>query len=287
MAGSEVVGVAAMSKRWILRWWIWGWAAFVPAGVLIPSSAVALAAHLERVQETAGYRFGDDGYAITMVALIAVGVLVALAGVAAHLVAWVGAVRNTRVLGDQRWFTAVLWVGLAGIVTTPLLGVGTLAFVSVMMAYLVAGPDGTVPDPRRTTPGKGAIVRWSGWGFAVAGAGLAVNMIGYSGLFHGPVWSVLAVESAGLTACLAGGVVVCAAWWAALFNSHELPDRTWFHRVLAAGVVAAVLMPLFGLGALVLAGLMIAYHRSAPDRVPPVEPTVRAPAELPVPSGTR
>lgn len=47
-------GVAATSKHSILRWWIWGWAAFVPAGVLVPSSALALAAHLETATAAAG-----------------------------------------------------------------------------------------------------------------------------------------------------------------------------------------------------------------------------------------
>jgi len=49
-----------------------------------------------------------------------------------------------------------------------------------------------------------------------------------------------------------------------MFNANLLTDRTWFKRLLWSGIAAAVTMPLFGLGALILAVALIADGRSAP-----------------------
>jgi hypothetical protein len=250
-----------MTKKTIIYWWVWGLTAFIPAGILIPSSALALATHSPGV---------NDAYGRTMVALIAVGGVFALAGLAAWLVGWVAAVLNTRRLADPRWFQVLLWGGIAGLLTTPLVGLGALVFASVMMAYLVAGPDGLAAEPRPTVPAKAAITRWAGWGFATAGAGLVLALLvanlTYPGrLLHGVGWPSLALISLGITAIAAGAIVVWAAWWAAIFNTHELSGKTWFSALLWTGVAAALTMPLFGFGALILAVVLIAYWRSAPD----------------------
>lgn len=60
-----------------------------------------------------------------------------------ELVAWVGAVLNTYRLADRTWFVVLLAGGLLGI------GSGLIGF-AVMVAYLIAGPDGTgieAPQP--------------------------------------------------------------------------------------------------------------------------------------------
>ena len=250
-----------MTKRTIIYWWIWGLIAFIPAGILIPSSALALATHDPGV---------SDAYGRTMVALIVVGGVFALAGVAAGLVAWVAAVLNTRRLADPRWFQVLLWGGIAGLLTTPVGGLGALVFASVTMAYLVAGPDGLAAEPRPTVPAKPTVTRWAGWGFATAGAGtvlaLLVANLTYPGrLLHGVGWPSLALVSLGISAISVGAVVVWAAWWAAIFNTHLLAGKTWFNTLLWTGVAAAVTMPLFGFGALILAVVLIAYWRAAPD----------------------
>jgi hypothetical protein len=49
-----------MTKRAIIRWWVWGLAAMMPGTILIPPNAVALASHDPDV---------SDGYGQTMVAL--------------------------------------------------------------------------------------------------------------------------------------------------------------------------------------------------------------------------
>jgi hypothetical protein len=259
-----------MTKRTIIKWWIWGLAAMIPGTILIPSSAVALASHHAGV---------SDGYGQTMVALIAVGGVFFLGGFTAQLVAWIEAVLNTHQLADPKWFQVLLWGGVAGIVAMPLFGLGTLALWSVMMAYLVAGPDGYAADPRPTIPAKRSITRWAGRGYAAGCAGgvlaLLVPNLTYPGrLLHGVLWPSLALVSLGITVVVVGFTVAWAAWWGAIFNTHQLADKTWFHRLLWGGVAAAVTSPLFGFGALILAVVLIAYWRSAPDsaavhRLPP------------------
>jgi hypothetical protein len=50
-------------------------------------------------------------------------------------------------LEDRRWFNALLWGGIVGIVTMPLFGLGALIWGNVMIAYLVGGPDGMAGEP--------------------------------------------------------------------------------------------------------------------------------------------
>jgi hypothetical protein len=250
-----------MTKRAITKLWIWGLIALVPGTVLIPASALALASHPQGV---------NDGYGQAMVNLIAVGGLFVAASLVVGLLAWVEALLNTRPLADTRWFRALLWGGFAAIVTTPLFGVGALVLLSVMLAYLVAGPDGLAAEPRPTAPAKPTIARWGVWGYAVACAGgvvaLMVPPLTNPGRpLHGVVWPSLMLVSLGITVIAVGSIAAWAAWWGAIFNSHRLADKTWYRRLLWGGVAAAVTMPLFGFGALILAAVLIAYWRLAPD----------------------
>jgi hypothetical protein len=270
-----------MTKQTIIKWWIWGLVAMMPGTILIPSSALALASHHPGV---------SDGYGQTMVALIAVGGLFLLAGVIVQLVAWIAAVLNTHQLADPKWFQVLLWGGIASIVATPLFGLGALAFWGVMIAYLVAGPDGLAADPQPTVPAKRAITRWAGRGYAAGCAGgvlaLVVPNLTYPGrLLHGVLWPSLFLVFLGITVVAVGFTVAWAAWWGAIFNTHQLADKTWFHRLLWGGVAAAVTTPLFGFGALILAAVLIAYWRRAPDaiaghRLPPSSEAPALPAGL-------
>jgi hypothetical protein len=60
-----------------------------------------------------------------------VGVLAIIGGLVAGLVAWIGALFNTWQLDSKAWFISLL-----------LLGIFNLGFFA-MVAYIIAGPDGT------------------------------------------------------------------------------------------------------------------------------------------------
>ena len=67
-----------------------------------------------------------------------VGVLAIIGGLVAGLVAWIGALFNTWQLDSKAWFISLL-----------LLGIFNLGFFA-MVAYIIAGPDGTAAAaPRR------------------------------------------------------------------------------------------------------------------------------------------
>jgi hypothetical protein len=73
---------------------------------------------------------GGSG-AWTALGLVIVGSLAILGGTVAAVVSWIGALLNTSQLEDKTWFASLLVLGL--------LGFGVVA----MIAYVVAGPDGT------------------------------------------------------------------------------------------------------------------------------------------------
>jgi hypothetical protein len=265
-----------MTKARITRLWVWSLVAMIPAGILIPSSALALAA-------THGHASGN--YTKTMVSLIVLSGVLAVGGLVVELVGWIQAISNTRPLKDVRWFKALLWGGVAGILTMPLFGLGWLVLASVMTAYLVAGPDGLAIEPRAMTLPKRAITKWAGRGFEVGAAGACLALVvayltGYGRPLQGVLWPSLAIVSTGFTLIAVGSMVVWAAWWAALFNAHGLAGRTWFNRLLWSGIAAVLTMPLFGFGVLILAAVFLTYRRSAPGGMVPRSevPTPTVPA---------
>jgi hypothetical protein len=73
---------------------------------------------------------GGSG-AWTALGLVVVGSLAILGGTVAAVVSWIGALVNTWQIEDKLWFASLLGLGL--------LGFGVVA----MIAYVVAGPDGT------------------------------------------------------------------------------------------------------------------------------------------------
>jgi hypothetical protein len=81
---------------------------------------------------------GGSG-AWTALGLVTLGSLAILVATVAAVVSWLGALLNTWQLEDKMWFAALLALGL--------LGFGVVA----MIAYVVAGPDGT--QQRLAPPG--------------------------------------------------------------------------------------------------------------------------------------
>ena len=72
------------------------------------------------------------------IASLVVAWLVLAAGTLAAIVSWVGALLNTSRLDDKTWFVVLLVLGLV-----------SLGWVA-MIAYVVAGPDGTARDSTRS-----------------------------------------------------------------------------------------------------------------------------------------
>lgn len=67
-------------------------------------------------------------------------------GILIQLVAWLGAVFNSHLLADKTWFNVLLWVGIVGIVLSPVV-IGGLAWWGLMLAYVVGAPDGNLNQP--------------------------------------------------------------------------------------------------------------------------------------------
>jgi hypothetical protein len=80
-----------------------------------------------------------DAFFWAMVSLMAVGFAVAAAGGVAQIAAWIGALINTQRLQDNTWFIVLLVGGVLGLAFSP---VG----FAVMVAYVVAGPDGMAAE---------------------------------------------------------------------------------------------------------------------------------------------
>lgn len=129
-----------MRKATITRTWITGVIVAV-AGLIVAGIGVALmltrGGHWEQVPGTTNWNFfaRTDGFFWMTVTVICIGGLVLLAGAIVQLAAWIGALVNTRRLADQTWFVILLVGGLLGLVS------GLVGF-AVMVAYVVAGPDG-------------------------------------------------------------------------------------------------------------------------------------------------
>jgi hypothetical protein len=109
-------------------------------------------------------------------------------------------------------------------------------------------------------------------GLVAAGAAVAL-MLAYGGTFSPApsgegydfvprtdafFWSMVTAIVAGGALATVGALVGLVAWVAALINSFQLPDKTWFTVTLVLGLVGFVMMP-FGLIAMLL------YVIGAPD----------------------
>ena len=121
-----------MSKKNITRLFVAAVVA-VGAGLVLGFAALGTALATDAIDFGGSYVIDVNGGsgAWTALGLVIVGSLVILGGTVAAVVSWLGALLNTWQLEDKMWFWSLLALGL--------LGFGVVA----MIAYVVAGPDGT------------------------------------------------------------------------------------------------------------------------------------------------
>ena len=140
-----------MSKRVIAILWGAGTVLIVAGGWALLSVAS---------QAKPGSSLHD--HPVASITLLALCYSVTLTGVALGLVAWAGALASTYRLAHKIWFHILLWLGTAGLVTSPLV-IGGVVWWGLMLSYLVAGPDRPAPPsppqlaqpPARRSPGTG------------------------------------------------------------------------------------------------------------------------------------
>jgi hypothetical protein len=137
-----------MTKSTITKTWIGGLVVFA-AGLLVAGVGVFLMlVYGGTFNQVAGnpnsYNFVPriDSFFWTTVAVMFVGGTFALVGGIVQLAAWIGALVNSYLLPEKTWFLVVLIGGIAS------LFFGLIGF-AVMVAYVVAAPDGT---PYRQPP---------------------------------------------------------------------------------------------------------------------------------------
>jgi len=121
-----------MTKRTVTRLFVSS-AITVVAGAVLAFAAVWLAyangAFLMDGPDVIG--LSGSPFAWTTVGLAVLAGLAVIGGFIAGLVAWIGALLNTAQLVDKTWFILLLVLGLFSF--------GVVA----MIAYVIAGPDGT------------------------------------------------------------------------------------------------------------------------------------------------
>jgi H+/Cl- antiporter ClcA len=130
-----------MSKKNVCRLFVS--ACVVVAVGLVLALAALFAALASDAIDIGGDHFidvnGGSG-AWTALALVSVGSLGILVGTVAAVLSWIAALLNTWQLEEKTWFASLLALGL--------LGFGVVA----MIAYVVAGPDGTQQAALRISP---------------------------------------------------------------------------------------------------------------------------------------
>jgi hypothetical protein len=129
-----------MKKPTIATMWLVGLAVILVGGAVASIATVMWLAHVVNVTAD-GSTYQPDSFFWTTVAFWWTAAIVAAAGIAIQVAAWVGAVMNTQRLADKAWFHALLWFGIAGIATSPIFGLGALLWWGVTIAYMIAGPD--------------------------------------------------------------------------------------------------------------------------------------------------
>jgi hypothetical protein len=134
-----------MSKATVTRLFIGSGIAII-AGAILGVTAVLIAiandVFVMSGQDIVGLR--GSALAWSMLALGIVGALAIMGGLIAGLVAWIGALLNTWQLESRTWFAVLL-----------LLGIFNFGFFA-MIAYLIAGPDGsTAAMPSRASVAAG------------------------------------------------------------------------------------------------------------------------------------
>jgi hypothetical protein len=131
-----------MSKATVSKLFI-GSAIAVVAGAIVVIAAVWVAVandvFVMAGNDVVGVR--GTGLAWSMFGLGIVGVLAMIGGMIGGLVSWIGALLNTSQLESKSWFLVLL-----------LLGIFSFGFIA-MIAYVVAGPDGTADSAMRPVQG--------------------------------------------------------------------------------------------------------------------------------------
>ena len=121
-----------MSKRKVTRLFV-GATVAVGAGLVLGFAALWAAMASDAIDlggsDVVDVNGGSGAW--TALGLVVVASLAILGGTVAAVVSWIGALLNTWQLEDKTWFASLLALGL--------LGFGVVA----MIAYVVAGPDGT------------------------------------------------------------------------------------------------------------------------------------------------
>jgi hypothetical protein len=135
-----------MSKATVTRFFIGGMLA-VLAGAILAAAAVWVAIANDVFVMDGPDIVGLSGgpLKVALVGLGIVGAATMVTGFVAGLVSWVGALLNTAQLANKSWFTALLVTGIF-----------SLGFIA-MIAYIVAGPDGTSLAGGKTTKVPGAM----------------------------------------------------------------------------------------------------------------------------------
>jgi hypothetical protein len=121
-----------MSKATVTRFFIGGLLAVLAGAILAVATvwvAIANDVFVMDGPDIVGLNGTPPG--VALVGLGIVGAATMLAGFMAGLVSWIGALLNTAKLANKAWFIALL-----------LSGVFSLGFIA-MIAYVLAGPDGT------------------------------------------------------------------------------------------------------------------------------------------------
>jgi H+/Cl- antiporter ClcA len=140
------IEIIRMSKKNVTRLFVAAVLA-VGAGLILGFAAVSAALASDAIDVGGNHVIDVNGGsgAWTALGLVIVGSLAILAGTVAAVVSWIGALLNTWQLEDKMWFASLLALGL--------LGFGVVA----MIAYVIAGPDGTkqgVARPRIAGPAR-------------------------------------------------------------------------------------------------------------------------------------
>lgn len=130
-----------MKKATITRIWLAGLAALI-VGLVVGGVSLGLMLANGGTWEPATTGSGSqfiptmNSYFWTTLGFTITGFAIAFVGVIVHVVAWIGALLNTNHLADKTWFWVLLGSGVLTAVSGP------LGFAA-MIAYIVAGPDGT------------------------------------------------------------------------------------------------------------------------------------------------
>jgi hypothetical protein len=130
-----------MSKATVTRLFVGGGIAVV-SGAIVAVAAVWIAIATDVFVMSGADIVGLRGGALawSLIGLGIVGGLAIMGGLIAGLVAWIGALLNTWQLDSKTWFVVLL-----------LLGIFNFGFFA-MIAYLIAGPDGTAHTSPQTAP---------------------------------------------------------------------------------------------------------------------------------------